>query len=103
MEKGDGDEAMTAATEDVGDMGIQIIDTKIKTEGEVEVKVKGSITRIGDVVKRIFQGGRRRPWEHNDSNNRDRDNRDRQSEGQNNSNRGRRWDGNRGQNDGDRG
>ena len=56
MEKGDGDEAMTAATEDAGDMAIQIIDMKIKIEGEVEVKVEGSITRIGDMVKRIFQG-----------------------------------------------
>ena len=56
MEKGDGDEAMTAAIEDTGDMGTQIIDMKIKIEGEVEVKVEGSITRIGDVVKRIFQG-----------------------------------------------
>ena len=54
MEKGDGDEAMTAATEDAGDMGTQIIDMKIKIE--VEVKVKGSITRIGDEVKKTFDG-----------------------------------------------
>ena len=56
MEKGVGDEAMTTTTEDAADMGIQIIDTKIKIEGEVEVKVEGSITRIGDEVKRIFHG-----------------------------------------------
>ena len=47
---------MTAATEDAGDMGTQIIDMKIKIEGEVEVKVKGSITRIGDEVKKTFHG-----------------------------------------------
>ena len=50
-----------------------------------------------------FSRGRHRPWENNDSNNRDRYNRDRPNEGHNNSNRGRRSDGNRGQNDGDRG
>ena len=50
-----------------------------------------------------FSRGRRRPWDNNDSNDRDLDNRDRPNEGQNNSNRGSRWDGKRGQNDGDRG
>ena len=56
MEKGEGDEAMTAATEDVVDMETQIIDMKIKIEGEVEVKVEGSITKIEDEVKKTFQG-----------------------------------------------
>ena len=56
MEKGEGDEAMTAATEDAGDMGTQIIDMKIKIEGEVEVKVEGSIMKIEDEVKITFQG-----------------------------------------------
>ena len=76
MEKGEGDEATTAVIEDAGDMETQIIDMTIKIEGEVEVKVEGSITRIEAGVKKIFQGGRRRPWENNDSNNRDRDNQD---------------------------
>ena len=43
-----------------------------------------------------FQG-RRRQWDGNNSNNHDRDNQDRNSEGQGNSNRGRRWDNSRGQ------
>ena len=47
--------------------------------------------------------GCRRQWDGNDSNNRDRDNRDRNSEGQGNSNRGRRWDNSRGQGHSDRG
>ena len=38
--------------------------------------------------------GRRRQWDGNDSNNHDRDNRDRNHDGQRNSNRGRRWDNN---------
>ena len=54
MEKGEGDEATTAVTEDAGDMETQIIDTKIKIEGEVEVK--GNIMRIEEGVKKIFQG-----------------------------------------------
>ena len=49
-----------------------------------------------------FQGCRRQ-WDGNDSNNHDRDNRDRNSDGQGNSNRGRRWDNNRGQGHSDRG
>ena len=49
-----------------------------------------------------FQG-RRRQWDGNDSNNHDRDNQDRNSEGQGNSNRGRRWDNSRGQGHSDRG
>ena len=50
-----------------------------------------------------FQG-RRRQWDGNDFNNCDRDNRDRNSDGQGNSNRGRRWDNNnRGQGHSDRG
>ena len=56
MEKGVGDEAMTASTEDVEDMGIPIIDMKIKIEGEVEVKAESSTMRIGDEVKKIFHG-----------------------------------------------
>ena len=48
--------------------------------------------------------GRRRQWDGNDSNNCDRDNRDRNSDGQGNYNRGRRWDNNnRGQGHNDRG
>ena len=46
---------------------------------------------------------RRRQWDGNDCNNRDRDNWDRNSEGQGNSNRGRRWDNSRGQGLSDRG
>ena len=37
-------------------MGILTIDMKTKIEGEVEVKVEGSIMRIRDKVKRIFHG-----------------------------------------------
>ena len=37
-------------------MGTPTIDMTIKIEGEVEVKVEGSITRIGDEVKKIFHG-----------------------------------------------
>ena len=37
-------------------METQIIDMIIKIEGEVEVKVEGSITRIEEGVKKIFQG-----------------------------------------------
>ena len=49
-------------------------------------------------------GGRRRQWDGNDLNNHDRDNRDRNSDGQGNANRGRRWDNNnRGQGHSDRG
>ena len=48
--------AMTAITKDMEDMGIPIIDMKIKIEGEVEVKVEGSIMRIGDEVKKTFRG-----------------------------------------------
>ena len=101
MEKGVGDEAMTATTEDSGDMGIQIIDTKIKIEGEVEVKVKGSIMRIGDEVKRIFHeedaghGSIMIPITVTETIGSD------IVRAKIIGNRGRRWDGNRGQNDGD--
>ena len=48
--------------------------------------------------------GQHRQWDGNDSNNHDRDNRDRNSDGQGNSNWGRRWDNNnRGQGHTDRG
>ena len=54
--KGVGDGAMTVITEDVGDMGTLTVNMTIKTEGEEEVKVKGSIMRIGDEFKKIFHG-----------------------------------------------
>ena len=38
-----------------GVMETQIIDMKIKIEGEVEVKVEGSITKIEEEVKKTFQ------------------------------------------------
>ena len=47
--------------------------------------------------------GRRKQWDGNDSNNCDRDNRDRNSEGQGNSNRGKRWDNSRGKGHSDQG
>ena len=56
MEKGEGEGAATAVIEDAGVMGTQIIDIKIKIEGEVEVKVEGSIMKIEDEVKKTFQG-----------------------------------------------
>ena len=46
---------MTAVIEDAGVMETQIIDMKIKIEGEVEVKVEGSITKIEVEVKKTFQ------------------------------------------------
>ena len=54
--KGVGDRATTAITEDTEDMGTPTIDMTIKIEGEEEVKVEGSIMRIGDEVKKIFHG-----------------------------------------------
>ena len=47
---------MTAVTEDAGVMGTQIIDMKIKIEGEVEVKGEGNIMKIEVEVKKTFQG-----------------------------------------------
>ena len=47
--------------------------------------------------------GRRKQWDGNEYNNRERDNRELQGDGQGNANRGRRWDGNRGQGNSDRG
>ena len=54
--KGKGKGATTAVTEDAGVMETQTIDMKIKIEGEVEVKVEGSIMKIEDEVKKTFQG-----------------------------------------------
>ena len=47
--------------------------------------------------------GQRKQWDGNDSNNRNRENRDRHGDNQGNADRGRRWDGNRGQGNSDRG
>ena len=76
----------------------------IKIEEPAAVKYKGTFSTIeGEVKITRFEGAKDSGMEI-DSNNCDRDNRDRNSEGQGNSNRGRSWDNNnRGQGHSDRG
>ena len=98
------DEEITEALGDVEIMAIPITDMTIKHEDLDAAKDNSDSNYSRGLGHDNSYRGRGRQWDGNDSNNHDRDNRDRNYDSQGNSNRDRRWDNNsRGQGHNDRG